>query len=277
MAVTKEGLRKAGSKLGIDLAGLFEDENGEATGFEGLFPSFKITSQLKGRSPSTATFKAAAEPARTVEFELAPEIASAVSAPPAAAPAPAPEPEQALKTYFGTVGGVGVEDIGEKGFGLKDYYAAIDAGYDPESIKSWVQSQRPNLYNIGPGAQEVLGIQGYESTTPGLFDYTKYGAGGFGMKDVKALRAKGVDENTIRTLAAQAPMVGPKAAAQLNVAPSRTQTITSTYDPGSAGGAGFGMKDVEALRAQGVSDAQMREIAKRSSMIGGGAAAYLGI
>jgi len=272
MAVTKEGLRKAGSKLGIDLAGLFEDENGEATGFEGLFPSFKITSQLKGRSPSTATFKAAAEPARTVEFELAPEIASAVSAPPPAAP-----PQAALKTYFGTVGGVGVEDIGEKGFGLKDYYAAIDAGYDPESIKSWVQSQRPNLYNIGPGAQEVLGIQGYESTTPGLFDYTKYGAGGFGMKDVKALRAKGVDENTIRTLAAQAPMVGPKAAAQLNVAPSRTQTITSTYDPGSAGGAGFGMKDVEALRAQGVSDAQMREIAKRSSMIGGGAAAYLGI
>jgi hypothetical protein len=76
------GFRKAGAKFGIDLAGLFDDDSEEgASAFEGLAPSFKVTSQLKGRSPSTATFKQPSAPARTTEFKLAPELTSAVTAP----------------------------------------------------------------------------------------------------------------------------------------------------------------------------------------------------
>lgn len=277
---TKYGsLRKAGQKFGIDLAGLFDDEEGQDD-LEGFAPSFKMTSQLKGRSPSTATYKQFSEPARTAEFKLTPEIQSAVSAPAAAkveeeAPKAAPE-----KTFYGYVGGADVSEIGNKGFGLKDLTAALDAGYSMDSVKNWVESQRNNLYNIGPGAQQALGIQGYVSTTPGVFDYSQYGASGFGMKDVEALRSQGVDDATLKKLAANAPMVGGGAAAALGYTPTQaqqTESIAQSYNPASAGGTGFGMKDVEALQAQGVSREQMREIARRSPTIGGGAASFLGL
>lgn len=278
------GFRKAGAKFGIDLAGLFDDDSEEGTsGFEGLSPSLKITSQLKGRSPSTATYKQPSAPARTAEFKLAPELTSAVTAPSQTQnqtqtqekPEVAPE-----KQFYGYVGGANISEIGNKGFGLKDLTAALDAGYSMDSIKSYVEGQRDNLYNIGPGAQEALGIQGYVSTTPGVFDYSQYGESGFGLKDVEALRSQGVGDETLRRLAANASKVGPGAAQQLGYTPSQQQVTTSiaqSYDPGSAGGAGFGLKDVEALRAQGVSESQMRDIARRSPMIGGGARELLGL
>jgi len=280
------GLRKAGQKFGLDLAGLFDDEEGtETPGFEGLVPSLKITSQLKGRSPGTATYRQPSEPARTAEFKLAPELQSAVSTPSININVPEKEKEKEKeapkpKDFYGYVGSAGVSEIGQQGFGLKDLTAALDAGYSMESIKNWVESQRNNLYNIGPGAQQALGIQGYVSTTPGVFDYSQYGQAGFGMKDVEALRAQGVGDETLKKLAANAPMVGGGAAQALGYTPSqaqRTESVAQSYDPGSAGGAGFGMKDVEALQAQGVSKEQMRAIAARSPMVGGGAAAFLGL
>lgn len=278
-----EGLRKAGAKFGIDLAGLFDDNDEGASGFEGLMPSLKITSQLKGRSPGTLTYKQPSEPARTAEFKLAPELSSAVTGQTQTQtqtqemekPKEAPE-----KKFYGYVGGANISEIGNKGFGLKDLTAALDAGYSMESIKDYVEGQRQNLYNIGPGAQQALGIKGYVSTTPGVFDFSQYGGAGFGMKDVEALRSQGVDDATLRRLAANAPMVGGGAAAAVGYTPSQqqqTEAVARSYDPASAGGAGFGMKDVEALQAQGVSREQMREIAKRSPMVGGGAASFLGL
>jgi hypothetical protein len=276
------GFRKAGAKFGIDLAGLFDDDSEEGTsGFEGLSPSLKITSQLKGRSPSTATYKQPSAPARTAEFKLAPELTSAVTAPSQTQNQTQEKPEVAPeKQFYGYVGGANISEIGNKGFGLKDLTAALDAGYSMDSIKSYVEGQRDNLYNIGPGAQQALGIQGYVSTTPGVFDYSQYGESGFGLKDVEALRSQGVGDETLRRLAANASKVGPGAAQQLGYTPSQQQVTTSiaqSYDPGSAGGAGFGLKDVEALRAQGVSESQMRDIARRSPMIGGGARELLGL
>jgi hypothetical protein len=276
------GFRKAGAKFGIDLAGLFDDDSEEGTsGFEGLSPSLKITSQLKGRSPSTATYKQPSAPARTAEFKLAPELTSAVTAPSQTQNQTQEKPEVAPeKQFYGYVGGANISEIGNKGFGLKDLTAALDAGYSMDSIKSYVEGQRDNLYNIGPGAQQALGIKGYVSTTPGVFDYSQYGESGFGLKDVEALRSQGVGDETLRRLAANASKVGPGAAQQLGYTPSQQQVTTSiaqSYDPGSAGGAGFGLKDVEALRAQGVSESQMRDIARRSPMIGGGARELLGL
>ena len=276
-----EGLRKAGAKFGIDLAGLFDDTDEGTTGFEGLSPSFKITSQLKGRSPGTLTYKQPSAPARTAEFKLAPELASAVTTQTQTQTQEQKKPEEAPeKKFYGYVGGANISEIGNKGFGLKDLTAALDAGYSMESIKDYVEGQRDNLYNIGPGAQQALGIKGYVSTTPGVFDYSQYGASGFGLKDVEALRSQGVGDETLRRLAANAPMVGPGAAQQLGYTPTqtqRTESIAQSYDPASAGGAGFGLKDVEALRAQGVSESQMRDIARRSPMIGEGARQLLGL
>lgn len=274
-----ETFRKAGSKFGIDLKGFFDDDEEGSSAFGGLVPGLKTTSNLKGRSPTTATYKAPSQPARTTEFTLS--APSSIGLPGQQAPAQqAVEKEAPEKVYYGTVGGVGVEDIGLQGFGLKDLQAARDAGYSERSIKDYVESQRGNLFNIGEGAQKELGIQGYVSTTPGVFDYAQSGGEGFGLKDLEALRARGVSDADARKLAANAPMLGGGAAAALNVAPSRTQQAEVTarnYDPGSQGGAGFGMADFNALAAQGVSQAQMREIAKRSPMMGPEAKARLGL
>ena len=134
------GFRKAGAKFGIDLAGLFDDDSEEGTsGFEGLSPSLKITSQLKGRSPSTATYKQPSAPARTAEFKLAPELTSAVTAPSQTQNQTQQKPEEAPeKKFYGYVGGANISEIGNKGFGLKDLTAALDAGYSMDSIKSYV-------------------------------------------------------------------------------------------------------------------------------------------
>ena len=284
MAETQtETFRKAGSKFGIDLKGLFEDdEEGNTTPFGGLVPGLKTTSQLKGRSPGTATFNAPSTPARTTEFTLTAPLPTAASAASAASAAPAKDVEKEApeKVYYGSVGGVGVEDIGLQGFGLKDLQAARDAGYSEQSIKDYVESQRGNLYNIGEGAQKELGIQGYVNTNPGMFNYASSGGEGFGLKDLEALRARGVSDADARKLAANAPMIGGEAAAALNVAPSHSQQAEVTarnYNPSSQGGAGFGMADFNALAAQGVSTAQMREIAKRSPMMGPEAKARLGL
>lgn len=303
-------LRKAGSKFGIDLRGLFEDEEGNELDTGGLSPSFKITSHLKGRGPNTLTYKAPSEPARTAEFSL---TAPSEYTPTTTAPKFQPE-EAELKKYFGEVGGVGVTDIGMKGFGMKDYNAAIDAGYDPESIKEWVMSNKENLYNIGPDAQKKLGITGYVSTKPGVFDYGAAGGAGFGMEDYNALVAQGVAPQTLRTLAKQAPTLGSEAAAQLGISASQGQqaeaarqqvasmptptytrpsTPTSTpvtgyglgtgtgsgFNYAAFGGGGFGLADVKALQSRGASQADIKRIAQGApgGQIGSGARALLGL
>ena len=187
-----------------------------------------------------------------------------------------------LKKVTGTVGGVPITDIGQQGFGMKDYNVAVAAGYDPASIEEWVKANQSSLYNIGPEAQKTLGVTGYASTTPGVFDYTQFGESGFGMKDVEALRSQGVPDATLRTLAAQAPKVGPEASRQLSYTPSQQQTLRSTmesFDYGAAGQAGFGMEDVKALMSKGASTEQMRELARRApgGQIGPAARELLGL
>lgn len=139
----------------------------------------------------------------------------------------------------------------------------------------------PSISNLLEEQKNVMAnLQSNLNAIASNFDYSKYGESGFGLKDVEALRAQGVDESTLKTLASNAPMVGPGAAQQLGYAPTqqqRTESIARSYDPGSAGGAGFGLKDVESLRSQGVSAAQMREIARRSPTIGEGARQLLGL
>ena len=220
-----------------------------------------------------------------------------------------------LKKYYGTVGGVGVTDIGEQGFGMKDYNAAIDAGYDPESIKEYINANRANIFNIGPDARKVLGITDYESTAPGAYDYSALGGAGFGMEELKDLQNRNVDDATIRTLAQQAPMLGPDAASSLGIQASAKQKAeaykqsqgasipTPSYDrptgentttvtgyglgrgDGSGfnyeafGGGGFGLEDVKALQSKGASLEDMKKIARSApgGLIGGGAREFLGL
>lgn len=84
--------QKAGRLFGLDLAGLFDDGAEDGGIPEGFAPSFRVTSQLKGRSPSTLTYNAPKTPARTAEFELGPDLRinqpAAAAAPAAATSSP---------------------------------------------------------------------------------------------------------------------------------------------------------------------------------------------
>lgn len=86
----------AGGMFGLDLAGLFEDES--ASGLpEGFAPTFNFTTNIKGRSPGTLTYKTPKTPSGSISFELAPNLPNIIPAPapePAPEPAPAPTPTQ---------------------------------------------------------------------------------------------------------------------------------------------------------------------------------------
>tara|TARA_A100001201_G_scaffold23960_2_gene27184 strand:- start:1244 stop:2194 length:951 start_codon:yes stop_codon:yes gene_type:complete len=289
----QSALRKAGGIFGLDLAGLFEEDDEALSDFA---PGVEFEKTTKGKGgglymrpqPVTGETTRLQLLPRSAQVQLPSEININLPAPPIKELEEQVEEEDpVLKEYFGAVGGVGIEDIGLKGFGMKDYNAAIDAGYDPESIKKYVMENKANLYNIGPDAQKKLGIEGYVSTTPGVFDYSEFGGTGFGMKDVEALEARGVSEADMKKLAQQAPNVGPEAAARFGISvpaspppapveysrpsgPSATPVTGyglgkgdgSGFNYGAFGGGGFGMEDVRALQSRGASQADMKRIAQ---------------
>ena len=165
---------------------------------------------------------------------------------------------------------VQVGPTGPQGRGSRLGYSGVVEKKPESVISQLVEKQKDSISKL-PSTLGVL---------TDYFNYAKYGGAGFGLKDVEALRSQGVEEETLKELASKAPMVGPGAAQQLGYTPSqqqRTEAVAQGYDPASAGGAGFGLKDVEALRSQGVSEDQMRAIARRSPMIGEGARQLLGI
>lgn len=268
----------AGSRFGLSAEELAEKYGLDEDTSEGIVQEFGETQPFK---TSTTTYK---DRGNVLGFRTGgrPTTTETVFARAALPTMSQAETTPELKQFTGTVGGVPITDIGQQGFGMKDYNAAVAAGYDPESIKDWVTANKSSLYNIGPEAQKQLGIEGYVSTTPGVFDYSEYGQSGFGMKDVQALQEKGVSEENMRTLAAQAPKVGPEAAKQLNYTPSSQQFLNATlesFDYGAAGQAGFGMEDVKSLMSKGATTEQMRELARRApgGQVGPAARELLGL
>lgn len=183
------------------------------------------------------------------------------------------------KVFEGKIGSATIEEIGGRGFGMKDYSAAIEAGYTPESIKDYVTRNKETLYNIGPEAQKTLGITGYVSTQPGAYNYAAQGGPGFGMKDIESLKQRGVGQEAMMKLAAQAPVVGPEAAKFLGYAPTEGQTkaqqFLASFNPAAAGGAGFGLKDVTALKEQGIGTDLMKAAASQAPRVGPDAAKLL--
>jgi len=156
-------LRKAGTLFGIDLAGLFDDDGEIAEGFEGFTPAFRMTSSLKGRSPSTTTYRAPKTPSRTSEFTLTPTTESGgvgeltINMP--AAPQPqAPQLPQVQEEpkYNWT------ENLKGGGFGTADYQAAKAKGFSDEAIREYITSN-PGQFggsglNIGEDVRQQLGL-----------------------------------------------------------------------------------------------------------------------
>lgn len=162
-------MRKAGTMFGIDLAGLFDDEGEVAEGFEGFAPNFKTTSYLKGRSPSTTTYKAPKVPSRTVEFTLGPTAESlsglgSLPKPGTSAPRPAFQPPQAVEEPKFTW----TENLKQGGFGTADYEAARAKGFSDAAIKEFI-TNNPAMFggsglNIGEDVRQQLSLGGeYQS------------------------------------------------------------------------------------------------------------------
>lgn len=119
--------------------------------------------------------------------------------------------------------------------------------------------------------------------------YTDPGDKGvFGMKDLEELKKQGMARDQLKYFASRQSKVGPRAAKELGLTGSlypegyspkeKSESFGSGYtytDPGDKNA--FGMKDVEELSKQGVSDKQMRFIAAGQKTIGEKAAKYLGI
>jgi hypothetical protein len=296
--------RLAGSRLGLDLAGLFEeDEETGENGLGGFVPSMTTRALNKSRG-NVLTYRPQPRSSSITEFSLTPEQASGSSS-------TETETEQPEKIFQGDVGGVSYTDIGEQGFGLKDYNVALEAGYDRDSIGDWLQDNRDVLFNIGPGVREEFGITDYESTSEGVYDYGALGGSGFDEDDLNDLRARNVADDIIKTLAKQAPTLGESAASSLGIDPSGEQLAEvyrqspvgppaeqreSTPDnpitgfglgrgDGSGfayenyGGGGFGLEDVRALESRGASKEDLKRIAQGApgGQIGEGARSYLGL
>jgi len=103
----------AGRRLGLDLAGLFEEDEDGSTQFGDLVPGMRVTSTARGRGHGL-TMKPQQRDAVTTEFSLTPEAKGGSSSSSSSVTLPGgppkeieKEPEIELKQYFGNVGGVG--------------------------------------------------------------------------------------------------------------------------------------------------------------------------
>lgn len=294
-------MRKAGNIFGIDLAGLFEEEGETQEGFEGFAPTFRITSNLKGRSPSTSTYKAPYQPSRTAEFSLGPRpaggasigdinvnIAEAVRSAPAAAAMPAPKkeekPDRLLASFIGSGSG---EAIGAQGIGRAQEYGYSDADIRAKAKQEGIR--------FGENAARSLGLNTELTSARGAGADATTGA--LGASAVQRLRDRGLADEAIVSLAKQQGLkFGEAAGQQLGVgqgmmyqapqaaassgggggisrAASEIKQSFGSSNPAYSGGGSIGEKGIERMAAaRGISFAQAREQA-RSAGLGIGARA----
>jgi len=268
-------------RFGINLLDLFkEDEKGtsyEFNGFEGLAPQFKTSNLEKGRggvlgykvSPNAPKFS------RTSVFSLAPEPLGGGGGGEASTPVPPEEEpfeERFLTSFIDEMGDPSKGVIGAMGVGR-----ALEHGYTKEDV-----IKKAALEGVGFGEQAAKSL--------GLSDLSQYQGSGatsgtIGLTALSGARRAGLSDELIKDLAKQQGLnFGEGAASQLGIQQARP-AATSGGGGGSAsnlsgfinfaggGNAGtLGLEAVNRARAQGISDAQIRQQAAAQGL-GFGAAA----
>ena len=273
-------------RFGINLLDFFkEDEEGtgyEFEGFEGLAPQFKTSNLEKGRggalgykvSPNAPRFS------RTSEFSLVPEpLGGGGVAPTPEAPVEKEEEEELkeepfeerfLTSFIGEMGDPSKGVIGAMGVGR-----ALEHGYTEEDV-----IKKAALEGVGFGEQAAKSL--------GLSDLSQYqgpGAtsGTIGLTALSGARSAGLSDELIKDLAKQQGLnFGEGAASQLGIQQARPAATSGGGGGspsnlsgfiGAAGNAGtLGLEAVNRARAQGISDAQIRQQAAAQGL-GFGAAA----
>ena len=136
-------LQMAGTKFGIDLAGLFEDAEGNVD-MGGFAPEYTTQVTEKGRG-NVMSYKAPKMPTTISEFSLKPEapgtnINITLPGGPPAPPAPPAKPVDTRRS----LGSIAAE-YGQSGlFGAADYFEAQKLGYSNDEIRSYMEGN-PNM------------------------------------------------------------------------------------------------------------------------------------
>lgn len=240
-----EKFRAAGKQFGIDLAGLFEDEEDGTSGLpEGFAPTFKVTSQLKGRSPSTMTYRAPKTPSRTAEFSIGPtpsalgDVSISVPAPSTGGGGAAPEPPKQQVIPQAPQIPISIEyGASPARFGHEDYWQNLAKGATPEQLKQYVQQ------NVG------LLSEGNRPGAGGLYDEIMSGKVKTNWEQPAAAAPSNVSSG-----GAAAQYAAQFAAA--NPGPQAPGPVTSAGNVSTGAGASasaFGHADVAAARARGAS------------------------
>ena len=254
--------RAAGGMFGIDLAGLFKDEDDEGGGFQGFLSPEQTTTYYKGRSPSTLTYKAAKNPARTVTSSIF-KLAEGVPTLPAETETKA---NRLLSSFIGEMGDPSKGVIGATGLGR-----AMEYGYSQEDI-------------LAKAKEEGIGFGDQAAKTLGLSELTQYQgplAEGktIGLEALDRARTAGMSDDLIKQFAKEQGVgFGEKAASQLGV--SKVSDLNQ-YIGSAASGANPGTLGLEAVgraRQAGLSDTQIRDLASQQNLsFGSGAASQLGV
>lgn len=262
--------RPAGGLFGIDLAGLFKDEEGEGGGFQGFFSPEQTTTYLKGRSPSTLTYKAAKNPAQIVTssiFKLADNVPTLPQESTTATETkPESKADRLLSSFIGEMGDPNKRVLGAVGLGK-----AMEYGLSQADILSKAKQEGVTFGDQAAktlGLSELLQYQGPQSEGKTI-----------GLEALERARMAGMSDDLIKQFAEEQGVgFGEKAASQLGVAKI---TDLNQYIGSAASGANPGTLGLEAVgraKQAGLSDSQIRDLAAQQGLsFGAGAAQQLGV
>jgi hypothetical protein len=168
-------IRLAGSRVGLDLAGLFEEGEGGELGFGGFVPSFTTTQTNKSRG-NVLSYRPQPRATSTTEFSLTPEAApstmsqtTSVNLPGGdivdpAAPITTTKPEYPDLTSL-------AQQYGQSSlFGGQDYIKAKEQGYSDEEILGYLRQNPSMLADVNKQGQ-FKGL--YEQIARGEVDTSK--------------------------------------------------------------------------------------------------------
>ena len=119
---------------------------------------------------------------------------------------------------------------GQAGFGMADITELSRAGAGTAQLRALAGKARDKGLNVGRRAEALLAQRGEGSGTDySNFDFSKYGQGGYGLEDVKALLDQGATRRDLRDLGRQAQSRG------LNVG-GGVRRLFGGFDPNMVGG-----------------------------------------
>lgn len=169
-------IRLAGSRVGLDLAGLFEEGEGGELGFGGFVPSFTTTQTNKSRG-NVLSYRPQSRATSTTEFSLTPEATPSTMS-------------QSQTTSVNLPGGDIVDPVTKEPegpkypdltnlaaqygqsslFGAMDYAKAKEEGYSDEDIIGYLRANPQMLHDTNkPG--EMSGL--FEQINRGAVDTSK--------------------------------------------------------------------------------------------------------